>query len=192
MRPGGGKDKGSSFERVTGTQLSLWVSEGHRADLFARNVLSGGQFTNSVKKGSLETGTPGDLMANHPRAFDFLSTFFIECKHYADLNFEQFLFDEAKSFLGKVMAGCRKQADQADPPVFPLIIAKQNRRATVMLMDGEVGKAFLGSIPPRLPCPRHHFLHSSSVLMIPLAPALAVVRAAPFIAATKLLRNALK
>lgn len=190
MKAGGGKEKGSRFERDVGTDLSLWISKGGRADLFARNVLSGGQFTNQTKKGSLETGTPGDLMANHPLAFSFLSMFFIECKHYADLGFEALLFDEDKSFLGRVMAKCKEQAHQATPEVFPIIVAKQNRRPSIIICDGEVGQTMLKSANRVAMRPSHHFLHNGTMMMMPLDQMTMKVNASLFIANAKMLREA--
>ena len=192
MRPGGSKEKGSEFERQTGTLLSLWITQGGRADLFARNVLSGGQFTNALKRGSTELGTPGDLVANNPLAFAFLSMFFIECKHYKDLGFEALLFDEGKSFLGQVLAGCRKQAKQAPQLMFPLVIARQNRRPTIMLCDGAVGHAFLRAVPRRRPAPRWHSLHDGSIMMMPFEAALSVVSAEAFINEVAALRGDVK
>lgn len=189
MRAGGGKEKGSEYERWTGKTLSLWVSEGQRADLFARNVLSGGSFTNAMKNGATtEFGTPGDLMANHPMAFAFLSSFFVECKHYADLGFEAFLFDhEASSFLGKVLAQCRKQAVQSN--VWPLLVAKQNRRPSILLCDRAVGDAALAAVPGRLPALRHHHLHSGRTTMFLMEAFTSHVPPGRFIAAVAAIKG---
>ena len=51
MRPGGGKPKGNEFERWVGRQLSIWITDGARTNIFARNVLSGGGFTVTLEKG---------------------------------------------------------------------------------------------------------------------------------------------
>lgn len=180
MRPGGGKGKGSEFERQVGKALSLWVSEGHRSDLFARNVLSGGSFTNAMKKDSKEHGMPGDLAANHPMAFKFLELFTVECKHYADLGFEAFLFDtESKSFLGSVLKHTRKQAEQAK--LHPMVIARQNRRPSILLTDLYVGDALLEAVPARLKKPSHHILHSGRTTMLLLDEVVRLVPAIRFL-----------
>lgn len=182
MRPGGGKEKGSEFERQTGVKLSLWVSGGARSDLFARNILSGGTFTNKLKKEDRELNMPGDLMAGHPLAFEFLSTFMIECKHYADLNFEAFLFDGGRSFLGKVMAQSRKQAKHVK--LWPLIIARQNRRPTVVICGRTVGEQLMLACG-RLKLPQYHSLHRGEYMMTTFDAMLATVNPAAFIAGVR-------
>lgn len=182
------KEKGSEFERQVGKALSLWVSEGHRSDLFARNVLSGGSFTNAMKKDSKEHGMPGDLAANHPMAFKFLELFTVECKHYADLGFEAFLFDtEAKSFLGSVLKHTRKQAQQAK--LHPMVIARQNRRPSILLTDLLVGDVLLRNVPSRLKLPHHHVLHNQKTTMLLLDDVLRLVPAAKFLEAMQLRRR---
>lgn len=160
MRPGGGKQKGSNFERATGRALSMWLTEGERGDLFARNVLSGGVFTNNIKKGNTkELGTPGDLMANHPRAFAFLSKFNVECKHKADIGLDAFLFDYGdKSFLAKTLRGLREQSHKLG--IAPWVVAKQNLRPTILLTDGEVGERIFASRRGRGLAPRWSLMHN--------------------------------
>ena len=45
MRKGGGKEKGSSFERLVCKRMSMWLSKGERDDLFWRSAMSGGRAT---------------------------------------------------------------------------------------------------------------------------------------------------
>jgi hypothetical protein len=136
VRPGGGKFKGASYERAAGKELSNWLTYSARGDIFTRNVLSGGKFTNSLQAGRKE-GIPGDLMAAHPIAYDFLSHFLVECKHYANLNFEAFLFDrKRKSFLWTVLSHTKEQALHAE--LEWIIVAKQNRRPSLVLLDPKI------------------------------------------------------
>jgi hypothetical protein len=126
-------------------------------------------------------------MANHPLAFDFISLFMIEAKHYADLNFEAFLFDfEAKSFLGAVLAKSNKEAKRAG--VWPLVIAKQNRRPTMLICEREVGLALLAAVGARVGIPRHHWLHSGRTFMAPFEGILAQAVPSRFLAACKVLK----
>lgn len=92
MKIGGGKAKGSAFEREVGYTLSKWITNGERDDLFARTVLSGGQFTVSQR------GNPGDLMAQDPLAQRFCNLFVIECKHWGDLYMEAFVLQREKLY----------------------------------------------------------------------------------------------
>jgi hypothetical protein len=180
MRPGGGAEKGAAFERRTGVMLSLWLTGGRRADLFARNVLSGGRFTLAERKG-LELGMPGDLMAAHPLAFDFLSTFLVECKHHASLKLEQYFFDiHLKGSLAKILAKAQAEANSVN--LYPLIIAKQNRAEALIIMPGAIGKLVLAQAKP-LPALRYHVMHQDSIFICRLEDFVSLLRPDIFIAA---------
>lgn len=179
MRAGGGRTKGAAFERVVGTQLSLWLSNGERADLLMRNILSGGRFTAINKVGGKEHGIPGDLMASHPDAFNFLRKFMVECKHVRDLGIDRFLFDYDKtSFLLKVFALAQRQAEVAG--CRPIIVAKQNHRPAIMLMNAQYGRLALALSRPRGAF-RYHLFHNESLLMTTLHDLTHLVPAAQFV-----------
>jgi hypothetical protein len=184
MRKGGGKEKGSAFERAIGAALSLWITAGERKDLFSRNVLSGGRFTNALKNDD-KLGIPGDLMAAHPLAFDFLAGHVIECKHYKDLNLDAFLFDQQrKSFLIQVFDHTKAQG-QAIGGLWPLIIAKQNMRPTILLCESQIGELLLAAIPQRTrraPTLWHHKLQRGRLYMFLLDDVLQQVPASRYIA----------
>jgi hypothetical protein len=153
------KNKGASFERLTGSMLSEWITHGERRDLFSRNVLSGGRFTNQAKAGDYK-GIPGDLMAASPLAFDFLSKFLVECKHYKDLNLHSYLMDErAKSFLGSVI---KQTADQAySAGLLWMVIAKQNALPTLLFLPRQAVAIQSAGCP-------YHALHNGNVYMYKL------------------------
>lgn len=90
MKKGGGKNKGSEFEREVGRILSRWISDGKKDDLFTRTVTSGGKFTTALKKGK-SSGEAGDLMGANPMAYEFSSRILVECKHWNRLDFSDFL-----------------------------------------------------------------------------------------------------
>lgn len=140
MRPGGGKSKGAAWEITVGRQLSLWISNGARADIFARNVQSGGVFTSAGKRGSTERGVPGDLMPADPLAFPFTQRLFVECKHLANLGLEPFLYNKsARGLLWDILRLANKQADEANLGF--MLIAKQNLRPPIVIMrsvDGQL------------------------------------------------------
>lgn len=166
MRAGGGKEKGSAFERETGAQLSRWITAGQRKDLFSRNVLSGGRFTGQERKGET-LGIPGDLMAAHPLAFDFLRRHVIECKHYADLGFAQFLFDQDRaSFLIKTYDHTVNQAIKID--AFAWVIAKQNMKPAILLCPEHSANGLL-RFAKRGPRIWHHKLQRGYLYMFLLS-----------------------
>ena len=82
MRSGGGKGKGSDFERLIGTQLSKWMSNGEHSDWYWRSASSGSHFTTNAKA---STYMAGDIAPVDPRGAPLLDVFTIECKHYKDL-----------------------------------------------------------------------------------------------------------
>lgn len=182
MRPGGGRAKGANFERASCLQLSLWVSGGARGDLFTRNIGSGGKFTVAHKRGE-ETGMPGDMMAGHHTAFDFCTLFSIECKHYADLELDKYLCDRLdKSFLGKVYTFTELQGRHAG--LRPMVIAKQDRKPALVLIDNDIGDLMLDNAYPRK-LVQFHRLHQDSYMCIPMDLMTDYVHAAKFLKAVK-------
>ena len=171
MRAGGGKSKGSAFERAVGKQLSLWLTYNERPDIFARNVLSGGTFTRAVKAGGKSSHMPGDLMAAHPLAFEFLAHMLVECKHMASLSLENYLFDaNGSSPMSRIVALAQSQAEKAN--IDFMIVAKQNRRDPIVLVQAPIGRALLAAIPSgrggyRI-LPTHHFLHKGHICIMRL------------------------
>lgn len=165
MKPGGGKQKGANFERATGKGLSNWLTCGERGDLFTRNVLSGGKFTNAEQRGKKE-GIPGDLMAAHPLAYEFLTHFLVECKHYADLGLDTFFYDRRrKSFLWTVLTHTKKQARSAE--LHWLIIAKQNLKQPLVFMSVGLAKV---AVKHMTDCRglRLHTLHNGATAVMDL------------------------
>lgn len=167
MRAGGGKEKGSSWEREVGKALSLWLTAGERPDIFSRNVLSGGSFTQAQSRGNRSSRMPGDLMAAHPLAFRFMEHYAVECKHLATLGLEAFLFDDKSACeLSKIIMYANGQAQQAGLEY--MIVAKQNRRDPFVITTGEIGARILAAARVgrvRLQ-PPHHWLHRRRVFMM--------------------------
>lgn len=168
MRPGGGHEKGAEFERRTGKELSFWLTDGARGDIFSRNVLSGGSFTLAKAAGRDTARMAGDLMAASPLAFQFLSRFMIECKHLASLGLEQYIYDwQGKSPLAQIVSFAAGQAEQAG--VDFMVIAKQNRRDALVITDARVGNRILAadaSSARHRPQPFHHFLHRRRIFVM--------------------------
>jgi hypothetical protein len=174
MIKGGGKAKGSNWERAVGTTLSLWVSEGARSDLFARTVLSGGQFTIS----KINEGIPGDLMANNPLAFVFMELFSVECKAYKDIGLDKYIWDTAgKSFLAKTYKLAKDLSTKIG--VSPLVVAKQNHQPAIVIMDYNIG--VLAIKHARTKAFRFHSLHNNYVMLVSLDHLVKLVRVKPFL-----------
>lgn len=132
MRRGGGKTKGSAYEREVGNQISLWLSHGTRKDLLCRTVGSGAQFTSAARRGNM-AGKPGDLMAQDGAAFGFCEKFVVEVKHWKDLELIRFMFRQGE--LYDAMLKVVKEANGATPPKFWWLVAKQNNRPALLFMS---------------------------------------------------------
>ena len=124
MRPGGGKEKGSSFERLVCVRLSKWASRGKRDDIFWRSSMSGGRATIGLQKGISRKTQTGDISAIHQLGSNLIKNFLIECKSYRDLQVANFVF-EKPSILGKFWDKLVKDSKVVGK--IPLLIAKQNR-----------------------------------------------------------------
>lgn len=128
--------------------LSEWLSRGKRRDLFARNVISGGKFTNSRKKGGDE-GIAGDLMSAHPDSVEFAKVCNVECKHYADLGFMPFAFDvKGKSFLGTVVRKCEQESAQSGKAW--MLAARQNMKPILVGLHSDLARAIIWRDAPTL------------------------------------------
>lgn len=163
--PGGSKQKGNRFERLICQELSLWITKGKRNDIFSRNVLSGGRFTNTEKLGREFGGLPGDVIAAHPLAFSFSQCFSVECKHGADPDLEKFLMDtKHSSFLSRTFSKARRQAQHLD--LATMVAARKNRGVPFVIVSGDIGMlALKASKPPYT----HHLTHNGTYAVISLA-----------------------
>lgn len=119
MRKGGGKQKGSKFEREVCHRLSLWITDGEKIDCFWRSAMSGGRATRARGK----VRQAGDICAVAPEGNEFADKWFVECKHVKSLDLDSFLIKslgQLHRFWQVALKEARKY--QRDP----LIIAKQN------------------------------------------------------------------
>lgn len=128
MRPGGGKAKGTAFERQVCKELSLWVSHGKNQDLFWRSSISGGRATVALRKGR-DIKAAGDICAVDPEGHKLTDRYFIECKHVRDLMLHRFMVHE-----GMLWGFWEKAIEQAlEHKRSPMLIAKQDRFPTLLL-----------------------------------------------------------
>jgi hypothetical protein len=123
VKRGGGKGKGSAFEREICKRLSLWVSHDKREDLYWRSAMSGGRATVGRKQGKDHAHHAGDISATHPDGHKLTNHWYIECKFYRDLQIESALLDSTGS-LAKFWKETCTQATAHHK--LPMLIAKQN------------------------------------------------------------------
>lgn len=144
------KAKGSAFERKVCNELSLWVSGGLKRDLFWRSSLSGGRATVARKRGSVLNRQAGDICAISPEGHDLTDRYYLDCKFYRDLQFDQFCL-HGKGKLTGFWETVRNEAHSYN--LKPFLIAKQNHLPVLALM--EIGET-MGNYPlvllPRLEC----------------------------------------
>ena len=129
MKSGGGKQKGSSFERKICEYLSLWITNNEHKDVFWRSAMSGGRATVHLNAGIRMTAQAGDISAIRGIGEQLLNVFLIECKFYKDLKFDSLLFDSKQGISGfweKLVK------DSAKFDRYPLLIARQNNKPVLI------------------------------------------------------------
>lgn len=147
MAPGGGKQKGAGFEREVCTKLSNWLSEGEQDDIFWRSAMSGGRATVKMKAGVKLAAQSSDISPIQAIGEALTTRFSIECKFYASLGLEGYFFGAATG-LGQFWAQVKNDAETFDK--MPMLIAKQNRKDVLLILDSE-GVAFFEGLYGRLP-----------------------------------------
>jgi len=119
MKAGGGKGKGSEFERVICKSLSLWVTSGKSIDVFWRSAMSGGRAT--IKKGLVRQA--GDITAVAPEGHTLTNAFYLELKHLKDISLDSLI--TGKGSLVTIWDKTIVEAAKYDR--IPVLIFKQNR-----------------------------------------------------------------
>lgn len=130
VRAGGGKEKGSGFERECCVKLSMWVSGGTHKDLFWRSAMSGGRATVAAKKGDKLNRQAGDVCSVSEEGHSLTNRYYIECKSYKDLEIDSFLLVN-RGQLARFWKDTVKHSKTYSKT--PMLIAKENRRPTLIL-----------------------------------------------------------
>lgn len=143
MRPGGGKAKGATFERLVCVALSKWVSNGERDDLFWRSAMSGGRATVGRKKGVERSAQSGDISIIDSKGSPLADVFSIECKTYEDLHLDNLVYG-GKAGAPTFWTQCKRDAEQAGK--LPFLVAKQNRKDILLGLSQE-GMTLLQASP---------------------------------------------
>jgi hypothetical protein len=164
MRPGGGKQKGSAFERQVGAQLSAWVAGGDEKQLI-RTVLSGGW-----KRAASDWRQVGDLASNGPAGEQFRRVFAVECKRYRVLDWwAWWLWDGVRAREGAEVlpAWWARHWEQCQPHgLVPLLVCQANRRPVMGILPD--GGAWVSAFPNGVVFRRH------DAVVFPLADLLAL------------------
>lgn len=129
MRPGGGKQKGASFEREVCVALSRWVTRGRKDDCFWRSAMSGGRATVIHRQGGTNRQA-GDITAVAPEGHPLTSVWYIECKHVRDLNIDTFIVS-GRGMLADFWRTANAEATRHAK--VPMLIARQNRFPTIVV-----------------------------------------------------------
>ena len=136
MIKGGGKKKGSSFEREICKKLSLWISEGEKDDVFWRSAMSGGRSTVGVKKGIKRSQQVGDISAIDVIGQKFIDIFLVECKFYKNIQLHSLLFGKpSKNSIHEFWTVLEKKAKEFYKE--PMLIFKQNKLPVLIGLRGE-------------------------------------------------------
>lgn len=131
---GKGKRKGSKQERKICWALSRFIDPNGEDTIFWRSAMSGGRATVQSRKGIKNTNQAGDITCIDERGAWLTDLFCIESKFYKSLDLEASLL----LGKGKLAAFWRshykvsKSVDRA-----PLLIARQNRTPTLVILDAK-------------------------------------------------------
>lgn len=143
MRPGGGKSKGSDFERKVCNQLSRWIDPKGDDTHFWRSAISGGRATRASKQGKKISSQAGDICAVTGAGQAFCRKFTPECKHVKSLDLVTAAVS-AKGALATFWAQVSRDAKIHGTE--PLLIARQNNWPTLAFLTEQTGWLYFGAL----------------------------------------------
>lgn len=150
MKAGKGKAKGAAQERLLCKHLSLYVSNGAKADVFWRSAMSGGRATLLAKKGKQAKHSAGDITATAPEGHAWTNKYYMESKAYASLDIVPFLLGLKRGLLWKFWEEtCRQSAIHGK---LPMLFAKQNGIKTFVVCMPEIRLTTSGTELLQLNC----------------------------------------
>ena len=133
MRAGGSKQKGAGFEREICKKLSLGITGGKQDDVFWRSAMSGGRATIAHRKGQ-DIRQSGDITSVAPEGHVFTDRWFVECKHYKQLDLLSF-FIKNRGITAQFWRHAKKQAKNHKKE--PMLILKQNNLPILVIAIGQ-------------------------------------------------------
>lgn len=125
MKKGGGKAKGSEFERQVCKALSKWLSGVGNDSLLWRSAMSGGRATIGLKEGVSRSAQSGDISAVDAEAYNFIERYSVECKFVKDLNIQGLIYGTQSGIIQHWGQTC---CDANSSGKLPMLIAKQNHK----------------------------------------------------------------
>lgn len=137
MKRGGGKRKGSAFERWAARQLSLWLTGGADYTQLIRSVSSGGWTAGRTSTEAWRN--VGDLAPNGPAGERFRETFAVECKHHRRIDLWALWTHDDGGLLGQWWGKLQKEiAASPRPSLRPLLVFRANRVPTMVATQAAV------------------------------------------------------
>lgn len=142
MKKGGGKNKGSAFERKVCKELSLWWTEGERDDVFWTTAGSGARRTVRGKCGVDTANSAGDIcyLDEEGKPLIDLCVFELKCGYHSALSINKLLDSSAKSepllmiFWHKLQV---ERLSEKNPRPFQFLIYKRDRRTPIIVLSDE-------------------------------------------------------
>lgn len=139
MKPGRGKAKGGSFERLICDELSRWIDPKGSDSHFWRSSMSGGRSTVRGKVGKLTKSQVGDISALTPMGYPITHHLMIECKHLKSLKLTSALI----SGTGLMAEFWQKlETDARVHDKLPVLIGRQNGFPIIALMHATTAALF--------------------------------------------------
>jgi len=141
MKAGGGKRKGSQFEREIAKSLSLWITNNKRDDVFWLSSQSGGRSTQRKKSGQTTANSSGDICYLDAIGKPFTDYFLIECKngYTKEVDVLNTVDSSGELILLKWFSKAQKECNEAKKKQVMLIF-KRNRKKPCIMMESN----FLG------------------------------------------------
>lgn len=134
MKKGGGKQKGSAYERMVCKRLSQFVSNDERDDIFWRSAMSGGRATVQLKKGKLASAQSSDISLIDAMGARLMELYTIECKHYKDLKVANIVYTAKGGIVEFWKQVCKDAKAHSKSPV---LIARQNHKPDLIAFDSK-------------------------------------------------------
>ena len=155
MKSGGGKAKGSSFEREVCKKLTLWVTGQDNPYVFWRSPSSG-----AVATISQSSNVCGDIIAIKEEGNFFTEIFSVECKDgYPDADMMKLFKNNKNDTIHEFWKQCINDARTADKEGmmifrkkgYPIIVGIENHTFLAELMKSKIKKHIIVSYDSELP-----------------------------------------
>jgi len=137
-KPGGSGKKGKRFEKELSKELSQWMTEGERDDLFYLSSGSGSRFTARQKQGKDTANSCGDIGLLDPIGQPLLDKFSIEakCGYNDSLDLLSLVDSDNKNhMILDWITKAHKEIEEAGRPYFMIIIQRDRKNKVVVVSN---------------------------------------------------------